>query len=111
MAVHTIRLKLDDEIPEHAVVLQRLLPLSGIAKAEFLRMHLYRSVAELERRSPKARQEVDRLQAGIAQRRERRKTRAARVVSSPPTAGPGEGPDQKKVAGRTPPPLQPLQLK
>jgi len=73
MAVHTVRLKLDDEIPEHALILARLAPLSGLALAEFLRLHFARSVLDVEKRSPSTRKAIDGLQAGIETRRARRK--------------------------------------
>lgn len=48
MAEHLLRLRLDDEIPEHALILQRLHGMSGMRIAEFLRTHLYTSIMLIE---------------------------------------------------------------
>jgi hypothetical protein len=75
MAVQVIRLALDDSIPEHELILNRLGPLSGIAKSEFLRLHLARAVLDVEKHRSRTSRVIDGLQAGIDERRTRNRTR------------------------------------
>lgn len=107
MAIHTLRVQLDDEIMEHRVILDRMEGMSGLARAEYLRLHLFRSVMDVEKQLRSATRQVEELQAGINARRKRvsgsAKPRAARAgqVSAAPVAA-------ETPAPRPPPPLQPF---
>lgn len=49
--VTRLTIRLYDDIPEHRMILERLQGMSEAAQADWVRMHLFRSVMDVERRS------------------------------------------------------------
>lgn len=107
MARHTVRLELDDEIPEHRAILERIQGMSGLARSEFLRLHLFRAVADVERVLRAATKQVERLQLGITARRERSSTKS-RPKKPRGIAEPGAATSSPSDVPPVRPPLQPF---